>query len=457
MPAISVSGVLYGDEGKGKVSDAIGKKADIFVKYQGGTNSGNTVVIDNKETILHGLPAGVMRNKRSLIASGCVMNPEKLDEEIELFDNINLGIDPRTPIIFPYHIALDIVREMERKAESGGAIGTTAQGIGPCYEDAKNRTGIRFCELAGNPLTLEEKIRRNFKIKEKLIERVYNFEMKVPEGGRYGAPLIKVGEDEIVEIYLRLGEKLRHYLSDVSEEVMGALNNNKNVLFQGSQGNLLDITFGNYPKVTSSHPGPSGIFTSVGLPPMAFDEMIGVVKAYITKVGSGPVVTCLDGGKWPVDEAFSTEEAKKIRAEGKEFGATTKRSRRIAWQDLALMEYSCKLSGFTQLAITKLDVLAGIKPLKLAYAYEVDGKTTQKYIDWDSEFLSKCKPKYIECIKGGGGFELEELEGVREFNDLPIAALEYINIIEDYVGIPVTLISIGADRNETILRNFKGF
>ncbi len=453
MPGISVTGVLYGDEGKGKVSDAIGEKADIFVKFQGGSNSGNTVVVDGKEVILHVMPAGVVRNKRCLVASGVVLHPERITEEIELFDGkVNFGIDPRTHIILPYHIALDVARERELKKNTGEPIGTTAQGIGPCYEDSKNRLGLRFGDLVGDPALLEKKLRYNCQLKSKILNQIYDWSIKVPQGGKFGAELVEISEDDMVAQYLELGRKLKPYLTDVSKEIREALKEGKNVIFQGSQGLMLDITFGNYPKVTSSHPMPAGVFTSIGLPPMKF-EAIGVVKAYMTKVGSGPVATCLDGGKWPVDESLSEEVAKRIRKEGNEYGATTGRPRRVGWPDMVILKYSCDVCGYTQLAITKLDTLGGIGPIKIAVAYECDGKEFTDYPAWDAGFLLRCKPKYVEIP----GFEVEEVRNAKTFEELPEGAKQYITMIGDITGVPVTFISTGPDRNQTILRGLNAF
>ncbi|MCG2717286.1 MAG: adenylosuccinate synthetase, partial [Nanoarchaeota archaeon] len=302
MTAVCVIGSQWGDEGKGKVVDILGEKADYVVRYQGGNNAGHTVIIEGKKYTFHALPSGTLRGIRSLIASEVVLDPRQLVKEIEGLDReVDLGIDPRTTIIMPWHNDIDIAREAERKKQTGSEIGTTAKGIGPCYEDDKNRSGIRFYELAGDKKRLEDRIKQVYETKKKVLN-MYNTK-----------PTQKL--QEVIDQYTKLGESLKGYEADVSLEISDALKGKKNIIFEGAQGTLLDIKFGNYPKVTSSHPMSGSIFDSVGIPPIKL-RTVGITKAYVTKVGSGPVVTCLDAGQWPVDETKSDAVAKYIRKIG---------------------------------------------------------------------------------------------------------------------------------------------
>lgn len=478
IPGTIVTGALYGDEGKGKVTDVLTAESDIVVKWNGGANAGTTYVIDGKQTILHLLPAGVMRGQRCLLASDMVINAEGLEDEInQVGGSLNLGIDPRAHVVLPYHISQDIAMEIKRQKSTGSKIGTTAQGIGPCYEDAHSRIGIRMCELTGNPDSLEKRLRDNYHLRKDILEKVYGVEMMVPKGRKFDAELVKVDEQELVDNTRRIGQLLKQYIIDVSKEVRESLPT-KNILFQTSQGVLLDRTFGNYPMVTSSRPFPGGVFTSLGLPPQVFNSF-GVVKAYMSKVGSGPVPTCLDAGQWPVNEAMSTEMGKLVRKKGGEFGATTGRARRVGWLDLVALKHSCDISGFTQLALTKLDTLADIGDLDICIAYydpsqshygdklkmqvdTVKGCTvmsrkgsviTTYYKDWDFDYLWNVEPVYLE-VKG---FSEQDVRKAKSFEELPEGAKQYIKTIEDYVGIPITLISTGPDRNDVILNGFRPF
>ncbi len=438
MPALCVIGAQWGDEGKGKLVDILGETADCIVRYQGGNNAGHTIVVDGKKYTFHALPAGVLRNIRSLIASEVVLDPRQLFNEIEKFGgSVNLGIDPRTGIIMPWHNDLDNAGENAMKKNTGSAIGTTARGIGPCYEDDKSRIGIRFYELVGNPVKLEQRIREVHEVKKKMLEQVY--EVK---------PSYDL--DKIVHEYLFLNGFLHDYLTDVSEEVYKALKNDKKVVFEGAQGTLLDIKFGNYPKVTSSHPMSGAVFDSIGIPPMKM-RTIGITKAYVTKVGSGPVVTCLDNGLWPVDETRSTFEGNYIRNKGQEKGTTTGRHRRVGWMDIIALKYTHRLNGFSELALMKLDCLSGLEKIKMAVAYEHEGKIIEDYKSWDIKFLNECKPVYEEFDSFG------DISPARKYKQLPKNAKKYIERIEELVNVPITVISVGPGREETIYRKFKKF
>ncbi len=437
---VCIIGAQWGDEGKGKVVDILDENADYIVRYQGGNNAGHTIVVEGKTYTFHALPAGVLRGKRSLIASEVVLDPRQLDKEIKTFEgDVNLGIDPRTAIIMPWHNDLDIARENARKKSSGSAIGTTVRGIGPCYEDDRNRSGIRFHELVGDTKTLEKRIKEVYEIKKKALKAAYGTE-------------IRHDLERITDQYRLFSVHLGKYMTDVSEEVYEALESGKKIIFEGAQGTLLDLKFGNYPKVTSSHPMSGAVFDSVGIPPMSMRTM-GIIKAYVTKVGSGPVVTCLDKGLWPVDETQSTPEGIYIREKGMERGTTTNRPRRVGWMDMVALKYTHRLNGFSELALMKLDCLSGLDKVKLAVAYKhnyVIG--IRKYRAWDLTYLNECEPIYEEF----DGFK-EDIRGITKYRKLPKNARRYIERIEEIMGVPITIVSTGPGREETIYRKFKKF
>lgn len=436
MVAVCVIGSQWGDEGKGKLVDILGENAHGIVRYQGGNNAGHTIVVQGKKYSFHALPSGVLRGVRSLIASEVVLDPRQLVKEINNFEGeMNLGIDPRTAIIMPWHNELDNVGESARKKTTGSAIGTTARGIGPCYEDDISRSGIRFFELVGDGKTLEDRITDIYEVKKKTLKHVYDTEISFDVGA-------------VVKEYVSLGRDLKKYLVDVSDEVYKALKIGNNVLFEGAQGTMLDIKFGNYPKVTSSHPMSGSVFSSVGIPPMVM-RTIGIAKAYVTKVGSGPVVTCLDKGLFPVDESKSEPEGNYIRKKGQEYGTTTGRPRRVGWLDMVALKYSHRINGFSELALMKLDCLSGLDKIKLAGAYKHGYKVIHNYSSWDLNFLNECKPIYEE-FDGFG-----DISSAREYKQLPENAKKYVERVEEFLEVPVTVISVGPGREETIYRGFK--
>ena len=461
MPLTTIVGALWGDEGKGKIVDATNEEADLIVKANGGGNAGTSYVINGKKVILHLLPSGALRKKRSLMAQGMVMRPEQLCKEMEEFSwDVNLGIDPRLQITLPYHLALDYAREKsaDLKAKGnnrteGGAIGTTLSGIGPTYEQQKSRAGIRFFELCSDEKKLEKKVIENYNYIRGIIANM-GLEMVMPDrkiiNGVYKIEDMPLTVEQCVQAAVESGRKLKKYMADVSDEVYTALKEGKNVVIQGAQGTMLDIGFGNYPKVTSSEVRAPAVYTAVGIPAFPM-KVIGIVKAYPTKVGSGPVVTCLDGGKWPVDEQYSDPVAKLIRERGQERGATTGRERRVGWPDMVVLNYSHKLNGFTDLALTRLDIMHDIDPIKVCVAYEIDGKETNKYSGWDLETLSRAKPVYTD-IEGFG-----DISKIRRYRDLPSGAKKFIELMEETTGVPVSIVSVGPDREETIFRRFKAF
>lgn len=420
MVSTVVIGTQWGDEGKGKIVDLLAEKADLVARFNGGNNAGHTVVVEGKTYKFHLMPSGAIQGKRCCIGAGIALDPRVLKQEIKQLGGNkepNLAIDPRTQIIMPWHNALDNAKEA---AKGKGKIGTTGRGIGPCYADRVSRTGIRFCELV-DPERLKEKIGREFEAKEKILKNVYNAE-------------IPASKEEIFAEYDALGKEFKKYYGDVSKEVSQALEEGKNVLFEGAQGTFLDNDFGTYPFVTSSHPTAGAIFTGIGIGLRPIERVIGIVKAYTTRVGEGPFATELKG-----------KVGDSIREKGKEFGTTTGRPRRIGWLDFVLLKTSIRLNGFTEIALTKLDVLTGLEKIMVCTAYECDGKKMQE-MPADLEKLSKCKPVFEEMP----GFEMDS--SATSFGQLPKEAQEYVAFIEKELEIKAKIVSVGPGREETIVR-----
>lgn len=420
MAGIVVIGSQWGDEGKGKVIDVLAESADYVVRFQGGNNAGHTVVVGKDTFRFHLLPSGVVQGKEVRIAQGVVLDPRVLVEEIGQVEKRGLSpklkIDPRTHIILPYHNYLDEAREGAAKT---GGIGTTLRGIGPCYEDRAARSGIRFEELI-DPGRLKQRLGPLVREKAAILNKVYGSKREL-------------SEEKIFKEYSALGKQLSKYLGDVSSEMCGCLEDDSIVLFEGAQGTLLDLSFGTYPYVTSSHPISGSVFVNVGIPPKVF-EVMGVVKAYTTRVGRGPFPTELTG-----------KTGELLRKQGHEFGTTTGRPRRCGWLDLPMLRYSHRLNGFTQLALTKLDVLSGLKSVKIATSYQLEGQDVG--FQHDIAMLAKCEPVYEELP----GFTLDT--GIADFMALPEGAKDYISFIERELGVPVTMVSVGPGRKETLFKS----
>ncbi len=420
MPAKFIVGTQFGDEGKGKTTDFFAEKADLVVRYQGGNNAGHTVVVGDRTYKFHLLPSGLLQGKKCCIGAGVAIDPRVLVDEIKQIESeakINLAIDPRAHIIMPWHNALDAARE---SAKGKKKIGTTGRGIGPCYEDRAARNGIRFVELV-NGEKLKERIAELFPLKKKILEEIYGAKVDFTEEG-------------IFKQYSELGKQLLPLLSDVSIEVSNALKAGKEVLFEGAQGTFLDNDFGTYPFVTSSHPIAGGAFTGIGIGLLKEFEVIGIVKAYTTRVGSGIFPTELEG-----------KLADRIRETGKEFGTTTGRPRRVGWLDLVLLRTAVRLNGLTGIALTKPDVLNGIEELKVCTAYECNGKEMKEFpADWHA--VENCKPVY----KTFKGFNIAP--ETKDFDELPQEAKDYIGFMEEELGVPAKIISTGPKRSQTILR-----
>lgn len=419
-----ILGAQWGDEGKGKLVDVLAGNADIVARYQGGANAGHTVYISGKKHVLHLLPSGILRNdKICLIGNGVVLDPDALEEELQLMDSLNIStrnrlfISDRAHIIFPYHKYLDTVSE---KALSENKIGTTGRGIGPAYTDKICRQGIRATDLFDSKL-LKEKIEFNL---EKLNKTLIDFYHVAP-----------VDAVEIYEFANKSKSLLEKYIADTGKIIYDSWRDEKNILLEGAQGSLLDIDFGTYPFVTSSNPVSGGAVTGTGLPPTAIDEVVGVFKAYTTRVGSGPFPTELN-----------CETGELLRKEGKEFGATTGRPRRCGWLDLVAAEYAKRINGLTALAITKLDVLGKFSEIKIGTKYEFNGKSIAEF-PASLTTLEQCNPAY-DTLPGWNS----DISGARAFAELPKNAKYFIEYIENALKLPVKYISVGPDREQIILK-----
>ncbi len=423
MSNVVVIGTQWGDEGKGKVVDLLSAHAGRIVRFQGGNNAGHTLVVHGERSIFHLIPSGILYpDTRCLIGNGVVVDPEVFLEEIKgLFDKgiavspKRLGLSERAHLIMPYHKAIDIARE---KAKGRTKIGTTGRGIGPCYEDKVARVGIRIIDLT-EPDILKEKIKANLSEKNFYLTNFFGCE-----------PL---EYQPILERYLSISHELSPFIVDVSMELDEAMRRKENILFEGAQGTHLDVDHGTYPFVTSSNPVAANACIGTGIGPKRLDSIVGIVKAYTTRVGSGPFVSEL------IDETGNF-----IQERGQEFGATTGRRRRCGWLDLVVVRYSARINGVTHLAITKLDVLTGLNPINLGIAYEYQGKRLEN-VPAKLSTLYNCSPVYEEM----DGWE-EDISGTRDFEELPKSARAYVRRIEGFVGVPVSIISVGSGREETI-------
>lgn len=421
MSAIVIVGTQWGDEGKGRITDYLAQKAHMVVRYQGGNNAGHTVKVDDQEYRLHLIPSGILhQNKICVIGNGVVIDPVSLVEEINDLKNRginvdNLKISDRAHLIMPYHKLLDSLSE-DRRGEDD--IGTTRRGIGPAYMDKAERTGIRVIDLMDRDI-FEAKLEANLKAKNYLLERVY---------GRNG-----LNKEEILDKYLSSIEVLKDYVTDTSVVIYNALKEGKNVLFEGAQGTLLDIDHGTYPYVTSSHPISGGVCIGAGIGPTFIDKVIGVVKAYTTRVGKGPFPTELhdDTGNY-------------IRERGYEYGTTTGRPRRCGWLDVVIIRYAIRLSGLTSIAITKLDTLSGLDVVKICTGYKYKGRIITDF-PASLKVLGECEPVYEEME----GWK-EDITGIKCYDDLPPNAKNYLNRIRELCDIDISFISIGPKRSQGI-------
>ena len=426
MPAIVLLGAQWGDEGKGKATDILGDRVKYVVRYQGGNNAGHTVVIGDQKYALHLLPSGILTPTCiPVIGNGVVIDPAVLLEEIRGLnergvDTSNLKISTNAHLITPYHRTIDKVSE---RFLGKAKIGTTGRGIGPAYADKINRIGIRVQDLF-DPSILRQKIEGALKDKNQVLVKVFN---------RKGLEI-----DEILKEYLKYAEILRPYVTDTSLLLNHALERGENILLEGSQGTLLDVDHGTYPFVTSSNPTAGGASTGSGIGPTKISRVIGIVKAYTTRVGSGPFPT----------ELFD-EDGEKLRSIGGEVGVTTGRARRCGWYDAPIARYAVRINGLTDFFLTKLDVLTGWEKIPVCVAYEIDGRRVEELPASQSDF-HHAKPIY-EYLPGWS----EDISKARKLSDLPVNAQGYIKFLEKISGAPISAIGVGPGRDETIqIREF---
>ncbi|MGE5680676.1 MAG: adenylosuccinate synthase [Bacillota bacterium] len=414
-------GSQWGDEGKGKIVDILSERYDIVARYQGGANAGHTVEIGDKKYVLHLIPSGILREGViCVIGNGVVIDPKALLDEIEILEKNNIKIDGRlfishnAHLIMPYHKLLDSI------SESGqNKIGTTGRGIGPCYIDKYARKGIRIVDLLDRQ-RLENKIRENLTEKNNLLKKVYEHK--------------ELDVEEIIKEYTEFDKRIDKYIKDTPVYLNHAITEGKSVLLEGAQGALLDIDHGTYPYVTSSSPTSGGACTGTGIAPTKVDSVIGIVKAYTTRVGNGPFPTEL------LDETGN-----KLREIGAEFGATTGRPRRCGWFDAFLMRYSAMINGIDTVAITKLDVLSDFDEIKVCTGYEIDGKQLKAFPN-DVTQLESIKPVY-ETLPGWK----KDISKARSYDELPEETKDYLKFMTDFCGFDISIISVGPKRSETIV------
>ncbi len=424
MPTKVIVGTQWGDEGKAKVVDYLTKDADIVVRFQGGANAGHTVIVDGKEYIFHLVPAGIIHpNKICVIGNGVVISLETLLEEIDELENKGISVEGRlfisqnAHLVMPYHKLLDQAEE-ERKGKD--KLGTTIRGIGPCYADKVARIGIRVGDLL-NEETFKEKLAFNVREKNQVLRQIYK---KDP-----------IDEQKLLTAYLELKDRIAPYVRDISILLNEAIDEGKHILFEGAQATLLDMDHGTYPFVTSSNTVAGAACTGAGIGPKMIDEVIGVAKAYTTRVGTGP---------FPTELSDSTGEMMRQIGRG-EYGATTGRPRRCGWFDAVPVRMSARVNALDTLAITKMDVLDSFPKINICTAYSYEGKTITEFPS-DHRILEGCKPIY------------EELDGwmtptndIRNFDELPDAAKRYLDRMHQVVGTPIFLISVGFEREQTVV------
>ncbi|MBI2303233.1 MAG: adenylosuccinate synthase [Chloroflexi bacterium] len=426
MPVVAVIGGQWGDEGKGKIVDVLAEKAQVVMRFSGGNNAGHTVVNDKGEFRLHLVPSGIFHPQtRCLIGNGVVIDPAALLEEMDALGSRgvavdNLFISPRSHVVMPYHILLDA---LEEKARGSAAIGTTGKGIGPAFADKVARLGIRTTDLVDKEAFLA-RLRLILELKNRLIVQMYG-----------GSPL---SLEEIYQSYCHYGERLSPHIEDTDVMVQEAVAKGEAILLEGAQGTMLDLDFGTYPYVTSSSPGcvAGGAAGGTGLGPTQIDHVVGVLKAYTTRVGGGPMPTELED-----------EVGERIRERGKEYGATTGRARRCGWFDAVVAAYSARVNGFTATAITRLDVLDSFPEVKICVAYQVDGAVYRRPPN-SLALWYKAQP-ICETMSGWQ----TATSHIRRLEDLPPAALAYIKRLEALVGCPVAMVSVGAAREQIIVIN----
>ncbi|MBP3887496.1 MAG: adenylosuccinate synthase, partial [Cellulosilyticum sp.] len=413
MPAKVIIGAQWGDEGKAKIIDILAQEADVVVRTQGGNNAGHTVVVDNEVYKFQLIPSGVLyKGTKCIIGNGVVIDPEGILGEIDGLlakgiDMSGLRISSRAHLVMPYHKALDKAKEA-LKAKNGQDIGTTMKGIGPCYMDKAERSGIRVCDLYHEDV-FAAKVRENVEIKNAMLKLVYKQD-------------VQFDAEEIIAAYRGYAERLKEFVEDTTVTVYEAIKAGKNVLFEGAQATLLDLDLGTYPYVTSSHPVTGGVCIGAGIGPTMIDESIGVMKGYITRVGKGPFPT----------ELFDAT-GDHIREAGHEFGTVTGRPRRCGWFDAVIGEYAVRTSDLKQIALNKIDVLKDLDTVKICVGYKLNGEII-KHFPASLEDLEKCEPVYEE-MEGWG-----DLSGARTYEELPESVKKYISRIEELIGCKITMV-----------------
>lgn len=425
MSSVVVVGTQWGDEGKGKITDFLSEQADVIARYQGGDNAGHTIKFDGVTYKLQLIPSGIFySDKISVIGNGVVVNPKSLVREMTYLQDKgvqtdNLRISNRAHVILPYHIILDTLQEA---AKGEAKIGTTNKGIGPAYMDKVARVGIRMADLLDKE-TFEEKLRLNIQEKNEVITKIYG-----------GTP---VNFEDIFEEYYAYGQQIKSYVTDTSLLLNDAVDSHKQVLFEGAQGVMLDIDHGTYPFVTSSNPVAGGVTVGNGFGPSKVSRVVGVCKAYTSRVGDGPFPT----------ELFD-EVGERIRQVGREFGTVTGRPRRVGWFDSVVMRHSKRVSGLTDLSLNSIDVLSGLDTVKICVAYQLDGERIDHYPASLKE-IARCQPIYEE-LPGWS----EDITMCQTLEELPQNALNYVKRIEELVGIDLVTFSVGPDRTQTnVLKN----
>ena len=422
MSTTVVLGAQWGDEGKGKVTDFFASSADLVVRFQGGNNAGHTIVVGEDKIALSLTPSGVLYpNCVPVIGSGCVVDLGFLKKELEMLNekNIstkNLALSANAHVVMPYHKILD---ELIEESLGANKIGTTKKGIGPCYADKIQRYGIRVQDLLDDSV-FAEKLSSNLDEKNKLLTKIYNHD-----------PL---SADEIIEEFSEYKEMVQQHISDTSLLVSNAIKENKSILFEGAQGTLLDIDHGTYPFVTSSNTSAANAATGSGIGPLNLDRVVGVTKAYISRVGSGPFIT-----------EQKNEIGDYLIEKGAEFGVVTGRRRRCGWLDLISLKYSTRVNSLSELFITKLDVLSGLEEIQLGVGYKYNDEILTDY-PYDQKVAYEAEPIY-ETFQGWN----EDITSINKFEDLPSNAQKYLKAIEDFIGVPITFISVGPERNQNII------
>ena len=420
MSSVVVVGTQWGDEGKGKITDFLSENAEVIARYQGGNNAGHTIKFDGVTYKLHLIPSGIFyKEKTCVIGNGMVVDPKALVTELAYLHerNVsteNLRISNRAHVILPYHLKLD---EVEEERKGANKIGTTKKGIGPAYMDKAARVGIRIADLLDREV-FEEKLARNLEEKNRLLEKMYD-----TEGFKI---------EDILDEYYEYGQQVKKYVVDTSVVLNDALDEGRRVLFEGAQGVMLDIDQGTYPFVTSSNPVAGGVTIGSGVGPTKIQHVVGVSKAYTTRVGDGPFPT----------ELFD-DDGHHIREVGREYGTTTGRPRRVGWFDSVVVRHARRVSGITDLSLNSIDVLTGIETLKICVAYKLNGEITEEFPASLKE-LAKCEPVYEEMP----GWT-EDITGVKNLSELPENARHYLERISQLTGIPLSIFSVGPDRSQT--------